>query len=221
MNTPFLYKFRNEKLWLCAERCIYWEGQNALILSDLHFGKTGHFRKSGIGVPQKIFKQDLQKLFAVIQFFKPSQLLIVGDLFHSHANKEMDLFLKWRNDMPGVCIELIKGNHDILSKKFYEEAAIKTTEDQLLVDKFCFTHNIELRCDSMRGNKNYTFSGHIHPGIRLNGIGKQSLYLPCFYFGKEYAVLPAFSQFTGLSRMENSGNDSIFAITGDEIIQIN
>src|SRR6476619_3692439 len=146
MNTPFLYKFHNEKLWLCAERCIYWEGQNALILSDLHFGKTGHFRKSGIGVPQHIFKQDLQKLFSVIQFFKPSQLLIVGDLFHSHANKEMDLFLKWRNDIPSVRIELIKGNHDILSKKFYEEAFIKTSEDQLLVDKFCFTHNIELRC---------------------------------------------------------------------------
>ena len=133
----------------------------------------------------------------------------------------MDLFLKWRNDIPGISIELIKGNHDILSKKFYEEASIKTTDDQLLVNQFCFTHNIELLCDSRRGRKNYTFSGHIHPGIKLNGIGKQSLYLPCFYFGKDYAVLPAFSQFTGLSRMENSGNDSIFAITGNEIIQIN
>jgi len=33
-------------------------------------------------------------------------------------------------------------------------------------------------------------------------------------------VLPAFSQFTGLSRMENTGKDSIFAITGNEIIKI-
>jgi DNA ligase-associated metallophosphoesterase len=190
-------------------------------LSDLHFGKTGHFRKSGIGVPQNIFKQDLFKLFSVIQFFKPSQLFIVGDLFHSHANKEMDFFLKWRHDIPHISIELIKGNHDILSKKFYERAAIKITEGQLLLDKFCFTHDIKLRCSNEeKKQKNYTFSGHIHPGVKLNGIGRQSIYLPCFYFGKEYAVLPAFSQFTGLSRMENTGKDSIFAITGNEIIKI-
>jgi uncharacterized protein len=221
MTSPYLYKFQNERLWLCAERCIYWEDQNALILSDLHFGKTGHFRKSGIAVPQNIFKQDLQKLFSVIQFFKPVQLLIAGDLFHSQVNKEMDLFLKWRNDIFGIKIELIKGNHDILSKKFYQEAAIQTTDDQLQVKNFCFTHNIHLHCDNgITGNKNYTFSGHIHPGIQLNGIGKQSLYFPCFYFGKDYAVLPAFSEFTGLSKMEDTGNDTIFAITGNEIIKI-
>ncbi|MEP6616611.1 MAG: ligase-associated DNA damage response endonuclease PdeM [Ginsengibacter sp.] len=220
MTSPFLFKFKNQKLWLCAERCIYWEDENALILSDLHFGKTGHFRKSGIGVPQNIFKQDLQKLFSVIQFFKPSRLLIVGDLFHSHANKEMDLFLKWRNDIPAIGMHLIKGNHDILSKKFYTQASITVTDDQLLVKRFCFTHNIELRCEP-ENRKRYTFSGHIHPGIKLHGIGRQSLYLPCFYFGEEYAVLPAFSQFTGLSRVKNQGNDSIFAITGSEIIKMN
>jgi DNA ligase-associated metallophosphoesterase len=219
--SPYKFLFKQQTLWLSTDRCIYWEEQNALILSDLHFGKTGHFRKSGIGVPQNIFKQDLYKLFSVIQFFKPNQLLIVGDLFHSHANKEMDFFLKWRNDIPNMKIELIKGNHDILSKKFYERAAITTTDDLLLVNNFCFTHDINLRCNNEKNKeKKYTFSGHVHPGVKLNGIGKQSIYLPCFYFGKDHAVLPAFSQFTGLSRMENSGNDSIFAITGNEIIKI-
>ncbi len=50
-------------------------------------------------MPQNIFKEDLQRLFAQIQFFKPETLLIAGDMFHSHANKEIDLFLKWRNDL--------------------------------------------------------------------------------------------------------------------------
>lgn len=221
MNSPYLFKFKNETLWICAQRCIYWEEQRALILSDLHFGKTGHFRKSGIAVPQNIFKQDLQKLFSIIQFFSPSQLLIVGDLFHSHANKEMDLFLKWRNDISSINIELIKGNHDILTKKFYKEASINLTDDQLQVNRFCFTHNIDLRCENGTfTNPNYTFSGHIHPGIKLSGSGKQSLYFPCFYFGNEYAVLPAFSEFTGLSKVHNTGNDTILAIAGNEIIQI-
>src|SRR5438132_11874266 len=83
---------------LSAERCIFWEEEKALILSDLHFGKTGHFRKSGIAVPQSIFKEDLQRLISQIQHYKPEQLLVVGDMFHSSAHKELEYLLKWRND---------------------------------------------------------------------------------------------------------------------------
>jgi metallophosphoesterase superfamily enzyme len=54
-----------------------------LIVSDLHFGKTGHFRKSGIAVPQSVYKKDLQRLFHQVQYFQPRKLIVVGDLFHS------------------------------------------------------------------------------------------------------------------------------------------
>src|ERR1017187_1809839 len=98
---------KEETLWLSAERCIFWENEKALILSDLHFGKTGHFRKSGIAVPQNVFKEDLQRLFSLVQFFKADSLIIVGDLFHSHENREMDLFLKWRKDHASLQLQLI------------------------------------------------------------------------------------------------------------------
>ncbi len=109
MSSPYKFIICKQTLWLSPERCIFWEDEKALILSDLHLGKTGHFRKSGIGVPQSIFKEDLQRLFSLIQFFKPVQLLIVGDLFHSHLNKEMEMFMKWRNDMPHLQMRLIRG----------------------------------------------------------------------------------------------------------------
>jgi hypothetical protein len=41
------FYFREQHFWLSPERVIYWEDEKALILSDSHFGKTGHFRKSG------------------------------------------------------------------------------------------------------------------------------------------------------------------------------
>ena len=135
-----------QTLWLSPERCIYWEEQNALIVSDLHFGKTGHFRKSGIPVPQNIYKEDLQRLVNQIQHFKPSQLIVVGDLFHSVANKELELFLKWRNDFTSLHIQLIKGNHDILKKEWYNAANIMVTKDHLSIANFCFVHDIN---DSM------------------------------------------------------------------------
>src|SRR3954464_3606206 len=106
MQPPIPHKIGDQTFWLSAQRCAFWEEQKALILSDLHFGKTGHFRKNGIAVPQTVFKEDLQRLTAQIQYFKPDYLIIVGDLFHSHENKEMEMFLRWRNDFKHIPIKL-------------------------------------------------------------------------------------------------------------------
>lgn len=190
-----------------------------MILSDLHFGKSGHFRKSGIGIPQNIFKDDLQKLFAQIAFFKPKILLIAGDMFHSSANKEMDFFIKWRNDFTNLEFKLIRGNHDILSNKFYKDVNIDVVENKLLIKDFCFTHDIDSSCNDEK-NKHFTFSGHIHPGIKMNGSGNQSLMLPCFYFSKKYAILPAFSAFTGLAKIKPSASDNVFVLLKTEVIQL-
>jgi DNA ligase-associated metallophosphoesterase len=216
---PQKFVLHNQTLWLSPARCIYWEEEKALILSDLHFGKTGHFRKSGIGVPQSIFKEDLQRLFTQIQFFKPLTLLIAGDMFHSAANKEIDFFLKWRNDLPDVNFHLIKGNHDILSDKFYEEANIKVARKKLSIRNFCFTHDFASECENDE-EELFTFSGHIHPGIKLSGNGKQSFMLPCYYFSKKYAVLPAFSMFTGLYKIRPLKQDNVFALIENQVIKM-
>lgn len=220
MLNPYKFILHYQTLWLSSERCIFWEEEKALILSDLHLGKTGHFRKSGIGVPQNLFKEDLQRLFAQVQYFKPALLLIVGDLFHSYANKEMDMFLKWRKDLAYLQIRLIRGNHDILAKKYYAEANIEVTKQKLSVKNFCFTHDINETCEEETGNTNFTFSGHVHPGIYMNGIGKQSLRFPCFYFTKEYAILPAFSHFTGLYKIIPKKSDKVFAVVESNVVKI-
>ena len=219
MSSPLRFLFHNQTLWLSPARCIFWEEESVLIVSDLHFGKSGHFRKSGIGIPQNIYKGDLQRLFSQIQFFKPKILLIAGDMFHSTANKELDFFLKWRNDIPYVEFYLIRGNHDILPKKFYKEANIKVFENKLSIGNFCFTHDIASMCDDDDG-KLFTFSGHIHPGVKMNGLGYQSLMLPCFYFGKKHAVLPAFSAFTGLAKIKPLKTDHVFGLVEDAVIKI-
>jgi uncharacterized protein len=216
--NPLPFKLHHQTLWLSPARCIFWEEESALILSDLHFGKSGHFRKFGIGIPQNIFKEDLQKLFAQIAFFKPKVLLIAGDMFHSSANKEVDFFIKWRNDFPTVEIKLIRGNHDILTEQFYKEANIEVVENKLLIKDFCFTHDIASSCNNE--NKHFTFSGHIHPGIKMNGSGNQSLMLPCFYFSKKYAILPAFSAFTGLAKIKPSASDHVFVLLKSQVMQL-
>lgn len=215
---PVRFLFRNQTLWLSPARCLFWEEEKTLIFSDLHFGKSGHFRKSGIGIPQNIFKEDLQRFFSQVQFFKPEKVLITGDMFHSSANKELDFFVKWRNDFPGIEFDLVLGNHDILPAKFYKESAINVFKEAVSIKDFCFKHDINSSCHHEKND--YTFSGHIHPGIKLNGAGNQSLMLACFYFGKKYAVLPAFSAFTGLAKIKPVKTDNVFALVEGKVLKI-
>lgn len=220
MGSPFHYKLLQQNCWLSAERMLYWEEQKALIVSDLHFGKTGHFRKEGIAVPQSVYKEDLQRLVSQLQFFQPRHLIVVGDMFHSTANKELDWFTKWRNDFPGLNIQLIMGNHDMLQRKWYEEAGVVINYATLTIDKFLFVHDINAATNSGFHVSNYTFSGHIHPGIRMSGAGKQSLQFPCFYFTPAFCVLPAFSRFTGLALIRPKEEDNVFAIVNQSVIQL-
>lgn len=229
--------WQGQTFWLHPNRLMYWEEQNILIGSDLHLGKTGHFRKAGIGIPQQVYKEDLQRLFAAIQHFNPKQLLIVGDLFHSEANKELDWFIRWRNDFPSIDFHLVKGNHDILKRNWYLENGLVVSRE-LQVGGLRFLHdpgplvlNVDLqppkeggsslkvkKGDCIEGtlrstvNSFPTISGHLHPGISISGGSRQTLRFPCFYFSQMQCILPAFSLFTGMCTIKPKPGESVFAI---------
>lgn len=217
MQPPRPLKIKDQQFWISPGRSLFWEDEKALVVSDLHFGKTGHFRKAGIAVPPAVFKEDMQRLFDQIQYFQPESLFVVGDLFHSKQNRELELFQKWREDLNGIKIQLIKGNHDILKDKWYESAGIKVQKQSLQIGNFCFQHDMSA-CD--QGVDHYLFSGHIHPGIVINGLGKQSLKFPCFYFTKEFCVLPAFSRFTGVYVIDPKPGEDVFAIVNNSLVRM-
>ncbi|MBX9783274.1 MAG: ligase-associated DNA damage response endonuclease PdeM [Chitinophagaceae bacterium] len=218
MYSAFKFQLHNQTFWLSPERCLFWEEEQALIVSDIHFGKSGHFRKEGIGIPQAVFKEDLQRLFAQIQFYKPAALIIVGDFFHSHINSEAVLFEKWRNDMAALPIHLITGNHDILPQSWYVQNKIHVYADTHIINQICFVHEFEK--EKHRDEGLYYFSGHIHPGVYIDGLARQSLRFPCFYFTEYHAVLPAFGKFTGTHPIKPKKKDKVFAIVNKQIIPI-
>src|SRR5687767_10891346 len=169
MQAPLRHIISGHTFWLSAHRALYWQEQKALILSDLHFGKTGHFRKAGIAVPQAVFKEDLQRLVSLIHYFAPQQIIAVGDLFHSRANLELELFKKWRHNFDNIAFRLVKGNHDILQDDWYKACNIEVIEPELCIDGICFTHD-----NTTVKNAAYTFCGHLHPGVSVHGLGRQT-----------------------------------------------
>jgi DNA ligase-associated metallophosphoesterase len=225
-----LHTVCNQSLWLSPARVLYWEEQQALVVSDLHFGKTGHFRKAGIAVPQQVFKEDIQRFVAAMAHFGPRRIIMVGDLFHSVHNRELDLFSRWRSDLGDVRFTLVKGNHDVLPSDWYAQAGIEVYHESLQLDNLFFTHDPlppplpELPQPQPQSQSQppppYRITGHLHPGVRFRGSGKQSLSFPCFYFGANHAVLPAFSSFTGLALVEPAPGDAVFAIVNQSIMQV-
>ena len=88
------------------------------------------------------------------------------------------------------------------------------------MENFSFVHDIATVTNSQLAIPGYTFSGHIHPGVRVSGGGRQSLEFPCFYFTPAFCVLPAFSRFTGLAMVRPQKEDQVFAIVNQTIMAL-
>ena len=166
---------------------------------------------------QQVYKEDMQRLVGLISHFKPRQLIVVGDMFHSRENKELDLFLKWRKDLAAIEFFLVRGNHDILKKEWYEEANITVKEGIYTIGRFGFVHDPAEADDAML-QADFIFSGHLHPGVSFSGAGKQSLHFPCYYFTDKLAILPAFSKFSGTALVRPKKTDKVFAIVEEKVI---
>lgn len=207
--SNFEFQVCNQNLLLLPEKAIFWKSQQSLIVSDLHLGKAGHFRKHGIPVSGKIHFTDLKVLEMLLKAYKPEKVLLLGDLFHSLKNNEWNDFLRFIEIYDMVKFILIRGNHDIFEDYPPDLEVIESLD----MEPFNFTHQRE---DSSL----YNISGHIHPGFRIRGRAREGLTLPCFHFAKDHAILPAFGQFTGIKKIRPKDGDKIFGIADDNVVEL-
>lgn len=200
---------------LFPHKAIYWPKMKSLFIADLHIGKINHFRRSGIALPSKANDRNIEMLLEVLDLAKPDRVICLGDLFHSHYNQEWEVFGEVVKHFRRMSFELVLGNHDIMSDLQYERKGIRL-HDKLIIDKFVFTHH---PLEEMEPGY-YNLAGHIHPGVALRGKGRQTLRLPCFYFGRNQALLPAFGVFTGLACIKPVRDDKVFVIVEDKIMAV-
>ncbi|WP_350284513.1 ligase-associated DNA damage response endonuclease PdeM [uncultured Croceitalea sp.] len=209
--TPSI-KIQNQEFRLHPTGGVFWVEKSMLLISDVHLGKVGHFRKFGAAVPQKAIHKNFMLLDEVVSFFQPFQVCFLGDLFHSSLNKEWQLFENWVAKTPAELI-LVAGNHDIIAPEKFEQLHIKIFQEWKL-DGFLLTHHPTVHEDY------FNFCGHIHPAVRLQGFGRQRLKLPCFFKKADQLVLPAFGEFTGTHVLEPTKEDEVFVIVENEVISV-
>lgn len=210
------FHLKHQRFWLMPDKAIYWQKQKILLVSDLHIGKSGHFRKNGIAVPGQVNKSILNSLDEILDKVSPNHLIILGDLFHSNINNEWHQFVGWRKKYRQLEVSLVIGNHDILNTQTYHSGIINIFK-KLTLNPFLLTHNVN-NLEDPAASDSYILSGHVHPAVKLSGRGRQSIKLPCFYFGKSFGILPAFGGFTGTHVIEPKKEDKVFLVAEDQIL---
>ncbi|MBF0694308.1 MAG: ligase-associated DNA damage response endonuclease PdeM [Flavobacterium sp.] len=203
---------RNEQFTLHCSGAIFWHSRQILMIADAHLGKVSHFRKAGFAVPTNPMLKNFEKLDNVIALFQPETVCFLGDLFHSSINREWELFETWVKAQNARVI-LVEGNHDILNPDQYNQIGIDVVSE-ISDDKFLLTHHPQER------ENLFNFCGHIHPCIRLRGLGRQFLKTCCFFQKPNQMIMAAFGEFTGSHELMPSEFDVVYAITKDEVIKI-
>ena len=205
--------FGGERLVLLPDRAIWLPDHQALIVSDLHLGKISHFRKHGLAIPQSAELPDLLRLSGMCERLRPEHLILLGDLFHSDLNQAWESFSAWAAGFGGR-ITLVQGNHDILPAEVYAACGIISVPE-LGLEQLLLTHDPIVPPEGR-----FNLAGHVHPGVRLQGRGKQSLRLPCFFIRPNSLMVPAFGSFTGLHIPTPKEEDQIFAIVEGRVIRV-
>ncbi|MFM0033418.1 ligase-associated DNA damage response endonuclease PdeM [Paraburkholderia strydomiana] len=188
-----------------------------LFVADAHFGKDAVFRARGIPVPIGSTADNLMRLDILIAEFDPAMLVFLGDLLHareSHAPETLDALHAWRARHAQLRVVLVEGNHDRHAGALPSTLAIESVREPWLIGPWALCH-LPQRVDGA-----YALAGHVHPVYRVT-TRTDSVRVPCFRFGIECGVLPAFGSFTGGAREEGRGTrERVFLVVQERVIEM-
>lgn len=215
MAKSLSFSWNNSTFILSALKCLFWVEEEALLLSDLHLGKTNHFRKNGIAISSEVANIDYINLELAINEFNPKKIIVIGDLFHSKYNNEVNFFGEWKKPFEKIEWILVKGNHDMLSPEIFNPLSFRVV-NSLQISNTILVHEVDELLLKTIGTNNY-ITGHVHPGVKVKlGVHQQSF--PCFFFSQNQLILPAFGKFTGIHLLKPKKSNSVFCIVNDSII---
>lgn len=203
------------KFYLLPQKALFTPSFDALVISDVHLGKSAHFRKNGIPLTEAPQQIDLKNIQYLINVFNPTRFLFLGDLFHSTYNEAWQPLKSLIATNYNVEFILIKGNHDVLSDRLYKESGIHVLPSLQVESKIVFSHEPIHVAEGL-----FNIYGHLHPAISIAGKGKQKLVLPCFWKGKSHLALPGFGNTTGIYKIKPKPGDQVYAVTPQSVISL-
>ena len=168
---------------------LYWPGERALIVADLHLEKASAHAKRGTLLPPYDTRETLERLAIAIERYDPEVVIALGDSLHDGgasdriASGDLAALRILQEDRRWIWVT---GNHDPdIGQQLGGEAVDDLTTGGLRL--------VHMPTD---GHATHEIAGHLHPAARLSLYG-HTLRRPCFIGNRLRLVLPAFGAFTG------------------------
>jgi uncharacterized protein len=180
-------------------------------------GQDGHIPGARHPYPEGSLLDDLARLSLALLRSGARRLVVLGDLLHARAGRDehtLALISGWRAGHPELEMILVRGNHDRSAGDPPAEWSMQVVDEPLVAPPFLLQHT------PFESEPGYVIAGHLHPGVELSGRGGQRLKLPCFWFGPEIAVLPAFGSFTGLYSVHPRTGDRVYVLAEGRVIPV-
>lgn len=203
-------------LTMLPERALLWRERAMLILADVHFGKAAAFRAGGIPVPHGTTRANLELIDALVQRHAVRHIVFLGDFLHARAGRvagTLQALARWRSCNAGLSLTLVRGNHDHHAGDPPEALAMEVVDEPWRVGPLAFCHHPQ----TVDGA--FAIVGHVHPVYRLAAAG-DTLRLPCFVVDGQWAMLPAFGDFTGGYRIHAQPGQRIFLAADDCVLPL-
>jgi DNA ligase-associated metallophosphoesterase len=220
----YSFEYKAVSGYLLPEKAVYLKEYKALLIADAHLGKAVSFRRMGVPVPRGTTQANLQTISRLIAQTGATRVVFLGDLFHSQAALQSAVLTQWhawRQAHTSVEVVLVEGNHDakaFRAKVSPLELGITLVEEPWFIDPERRTLALCHLPQTVPGA--YAITGHIHPSFNLYGRAGESARLPCFWFGEQCAVLPAFGEFTGSHVVQPEPGDRVYVIADDSVLPV-
>jgi len=207
-----------EDLELRPEGALHLPARGAVLVADLHLGKAHSFRRLGVPVPQGTTDELLVRLDGLLAGCGGARALVVlGDFLHApaaQASPGARAWTAWRRTHAALDIVLVRGNHDRRAGDPAPALGIEVVDEPWPLGGLSLCHHPQRVAG--RG----VVCGHVHPGARLHGRGRDTLRLPCFSLDDGCLTLPAFGPFTGLHPVEAAEGRYRYVSDGRRVVAL-
>ncbi|MDO5648464.1 ligase-associated DNA damage response endonuclease PdeM [Paracoccus sp. (in: a-proteobacteria)] len=179
--TDYAFSFSEQDFIARPSGALWWPKERALIVSDLHLGKSDRWARGGSALlPPYENHATLDRLGAEIDALRPETVVSLGDSFDDDRATD-DLTDDIRNRLEqmarGRSWLWVTGNHDPNPTNLPGQCAPEWRR------ALTFRH---------QAGDGPDVSGHYHPCIQLAGQRRR-----CFLVGQDHLILPSFGVYTG------------------------
>ena len=146
--------------------------------------------RAGAPAPTGVSEETLRRLGELIETIEPQHVAALGDFTHARAAMTPGLLnslCAWRTRWSSLAFTIVLGNHDRGAGPFHSDCGFACADAPALIGGIECRHRPIAR-DNVSGP--LALAGHLHPVVRLNWPGRDSLRTPCFVMGERRLCCP-------------------------------